>query len=207
MFLDELPEFKRHVLEALRQPLEDGIVTVARVGATVTYPARFMLVCAMNPCPCGFLGDSKHQCTCSYLQIQRYRAKVSGPLLDRIDIHIEVPAVSYQDLNQISEGESSKEIRKRVEAARDIQKKRFAKKGIYCNAQMNSKLVNTFCVLDNAGKKLLETAMEKLGLSARAYTRILKIARTIADLEGEKNILSQHIAEAIQYRTLDREMS
>ncbi|HDD44764.1 MAG TPA: ATP-binding protein, partial [Candidatus Desulfofervidus auxilii] len=158
-------------------------------------------------CPCGFLGDSKHQCTCSYLQIQRYRAKVSGPLLDRIDIHIEVPAVSYQDLNQISEGESSKEIRKRVEAARDIQKKRFAKKGIYCNAQMNSKLVNTFCVLDNAGKKLLETAMEKLGLSARAYTRILKIARTIADLEGEKNILSQHIAEAIQYRTLDREMS
>jgi len=207
LFLDELPEFKRHVLETLRQPLENGVITVTRVGATITYPAKFMLVCAMNPCPCGFLGDAKHQCTCSYSQIQRYRAKVSGPLLDRIDIHIEVPAVAYKDLSQSLEGETSKDIRKRVETARTIQKKRFSKKGIYCNAQMNTKQVNIFCIPDAAGKTLLETAMEKLGLSARAYTRILKIARTIADLEEEKNILPQHIAEAIQYRALDREIS
>ena len=206
LFLDELPEFRRNVLEALRQPLEDGIITVARVGATVSYPARFMLVCAMNPCPCGFLGDSRHQCTCSYLQIQRYRAKVSGPLLDRIDLHIEVPAVNYQDLSQSAKGESSGEIRKRVEAARGIQAKRLSKRKVYCNAQMGPKLVNKFCVPDNAGKTLLETAMERLGLSARAYTRILKIARTIADLEAEEKILPQHIAEAIQYRTFDREI-
>ncbi|CAD7783297.1 MAG: Competence protein ComM [Candidatus Methanoperedenaceae archaeon GB50] len=206
LFLDELPEFRRNVLEALRQPLEDGMITVARVGATVSYPARFMLVCAMNPCPCGFLGDSKHQCTCSYLQIQRYRAKVSGPLLDRIDLHIEVPAVNYQDLSQPLKSESSVEVRKRVEAARAIQNQRFAKRKIYCNAQMDTKLVNKFCVPDKTGKTLLETAMERLGLSARAYTRILKIARTIADLEAEEKILPQHIAEAIQYRTLDREI-
>ena len=206
LFLDELPEFRRNVLEALRQPLEDGMITVARVGATVSYPARFMLVCAMNPCPCGFLGDSKHQCTCSYLQIQRYRAKVSGPLLDRIDLHIEVPAVNYQDLSQPLKSESSVEVRKRVEAARAIQNQRFAKRKIYCNAQMGTKLVNKFCVPDKTGKTLLETAMERLGLSARAYTRILKIARTIADLEAEEKILPQHIAEAIQYRTLDREI-
>jgi magnesium chelatase family protein len=205
LFLDELPEFKRNVLEALRQPLEDGIVTVARVGASICYPSRFMLVCAMNPCPCGFLGDGKHQCYCSYLQIQRYRAKVSGPLLDRIDLHIEVPAVNYKDLSQPLEGERSKEIKKRVEVARLIQTKRFVKKKLYCNAQMSTKLVNTFCLPDNAGKTLLETAIEKLGLSARAYTRILKIARTIADLEREARLLPQHIAEAIQYRTLDRE--
>ena len=186
--------------------MEDGMITVARVGATVSYPARFMLVCAMNPCPCGFLGDSKHQCTCSYLQIQRYRAKVSGPLLDRIDLHIEVPAVNYQDLSQPPKSESSVEIRKRVEAARAIQNQRFGKRKVYCNAQMGTKLVNKFCVPDNAGKTLLETAMERLGLSARAYTRILKIARTIADLEAEEKILPQHIAEAIQYRTFDREI-
>lgn len=207
LFLDELPEFKRNVLEVLRQPLEDGEVTISRVGATITYPARFILVAAMNPCPCGYLGDSRHQCTCTYLQIQRYRAKVSGPLLDRIDLHVEVPAVDYQALKQPPQGETSAEIRKRVEQARAIQLRRLRKAGIYCNAQMGTKLVNTFCVLDNAGQKLLEAAMEKLGLSARSYVRILKIARTIADLEGEENILPQHVAEAIQYRTLDREIS
>jgi magnesium chelatase family protein len=206
LFLDELPEFKRNVLEVLRQPLEDGWVTISRVGATITYPARFLLICAMNPCPCGYLGDAKHQCTCTYAQIQRYRAKVSGPLLDRIDLHIEVPAVNYQDLKQPFQGETSAEIRKRVEAARKIQLKRLQGTGIYCNAQMTPKMVNEFCNLDAAGHNLLETAMERLGLSARAYTRILKIARTIADLEAEKNILPHHIAEAIQYRSMDREI-
>ncbi|MDL1970749.1 MAG: YifB family Mg chelatase-like AAA ATPase [Candidatus Desulfofervidaceae bacterium] len=207
LFLDELPEFKRNVLEVLRQPLEDGEVTISRVGATITYPARFILIASMNPCPCGYLGDPRHQCTCTYLQIQRYRAKVSGPLLDRIDLHVDVPAVDYRELKQPLQGETSAQIRERVEQARRIQIQRFQKAGIYCNAQMGSKLVNTICVLDNAGQKLLEAAMEKLGLSARAYTRILKIARTIADLEGEERILPQHVAEAIQYRTLDREMS
>ena len=195
------------MLEVLRQPLEDGEVTISRVGATITYPARFILIASMNPCPCGYLGDPRHQCTCTYLQIQRYRAKVSGPLLDRIDLHVDVPAVDYRELKQPLQGETSAQIRERVEQARRIQIQRFQKAGIYCNAQMGSKLVNTICVLDNAGQKLLEAAMEKLGLSARAYTRILKIARTIADLEGEERILPQHVAEAIQYRTLDREMS
>jgi len=207
LFLDELPEFKRNVLEVLRQPLEDGEVTISRVGATMTYPAQFILVASMNPCPCGYLGDTRHQCTCTYLQIQRYRSKVSGPLLDRIDLHVEVPAVDYQELKQPPQGETSAQIRQRVEQARTIQIQRFQKAGVYCNAQMNTKLVNAFCELDQAGQKLLEAAMEKLGLSARAYIRILKIARTIADLEGEEKILPPHVAEAIQYRTLDREIS
>ncbi len=207
LFLDELPEFKRHVLEVLRQPLEDGEVTISRAGASMTYPARFLLVAAMNPCPCGYLGDSRHQCTCSYAQIRRYRAKISGPLLDRIDLHIEVPSVDCKELKQIPEGETSAEIRKRVIAARNIQLRRFHNLGIYCNAQMGVKMIDEFCQLDQEGQRLLDTAMERLGLSARAYMRILKIARTIADLEGEKKILPQHIAEAIQYRSLDREIS
>ncbi len=205
LFLDELPEFKRNVLEALRQPLEDGCVTISRVATALTYPARFMLIAAMNPCPCGYLGDKRHTCTCTYLQIHRYRTKVSGPLLDRIDIHIEVPSVEYRDLKGPPSSETSKEIRKRVEKARGIQNKRFKGSKIYCNAQMKGRLIKKYCRLNEGSQNLLEAAMDRLGLSARAYTRILKISRTIADLEESPEIETHHIAEAIQYRSLDRE--
>jgi len=205
LFLDELPEFKRNVLEALRQPLEEGFVTISRVATALTYPARFMLVAAMNPCPCGYFGDKRHTCTCTYQQIKRYRAKVSGPLLDRIDIHIEVPAVEYKDLKSPTLAESSKDIRERVEMARRIQNERFKESKIYCNAQMKGKLIRKYCKLNEESENLLEAAMERLGLSARAYTRILKISRTIADLEGSPNIETHHVAEAIQYRSLDRQ--
>jgi magnesium chelatase family protein len=206
LFLDELPEFKKNVLEVLRQPIEDGSVTISRASSTVTYPANFMLVAAMNPCPCGFLGDPKRECTCTYLQIQRYRSKISGPLMDRIDIHMEVPSVQFRDLSSSEGGQSSSEILERVEKAREIQNRRFHRMKIHTNADMNSRKIRRFCAVDSESDDLLERAMDKFGLSARAHSRILKIARTIADLEESPDIHSQHVAEAIQYRSLDRRM-
>ncbi|GLI52611.1 MULTISPECIES: YifB family Mg chelatase-like AAA ATPase [Thermodesulfovibrio] len=204
LFLDELPEFKRNVLEVLRQPLEDGFVTVARSYATVQFPSRFLLVAAMNPCPCGHSGDSLKPCTCTPQMIIRYRSRVSGPLLDRIDIHIEVPRVNYQELKDDTPSESSKNVRERVIRARQIQLKRFKDEGIYCNAHMKTKHLKKFCKIDEDCHSLLQSAMEKLGLSARAHSKIIKVARTIADLEGSENIKASHIAEAIQYRSLER---
>jgi|Deesub1362B_J571_1020462.scaffolds.fasta_scaffold00036_6 magnesium chelatase family protein len=206
LFLDELPEFKRHVLEVLRQPMENGEVTVSRATASVTFPASFMLVAAMNPCPCGYIGDERHQCTCTPGQIHRYRRRVSGPLLDRIDIHIEVPAVNYRELSSECSGESSEKIRQRVERARRIQIERFQKDSIYCNGQMKTRHIKKYCVLTKEAKRLLESAMQNLGLSARAYSRILKVSRTIADLEESEHIEAHHVSEAVQYRTLDRGM-
>ncbi len=204
LFLDELPEFKRNVLEVLRQPLENGVVTVSRAVATVSYPAQLVLVGALNPCFCGQMGDIRNICTCTPGQIHRYRRKVSGPLLDRIDIHIEVPAVAYKDLSADYAGERSEDIRKRVVAARNIQLERFKGDRIYCNGQMKTRHIKKYCKLREDAQGLLETAMHKLGLSARAYARILKLSRTIADLESSQEIQSHHISEAIQYRTLDR---
>ncbi|MEW6163104.1 MAG: YifB family Mg chelatase-like AAA ATPase [Nitrospirota bacterium] len=205
LFLDELPEFKRNVLEVLRQPIENGEVTVSRAVASITYPASFMLVAAMNPCPCGYLGDNRHQCTCTPSQIHRYRHRVSGPLLDRIDIHIDVPAVPYKELSTEYSGDRSEEIRKRVIAARDFQLERFKNdKKIYSNGQMKTRHIKKYCRLKPDAQTLLEMAMNKLALSARAYTRILKLSRTIADLEASEDIQSHHVSEAIQYRTLDR---
>jgi len=206
LFLDELPEFKRNVLEVLRQPIEDGSVTISRAISSITYPASIMLVCAMNPCFCGYSGDVRHQCTCTPAQIHRYRRKVSGPLLDRIDIHVEVPAVPYKELSDDYCGESSENIRKRVQDARKIQVERFKKDNIYSNAKMRSKHIKKYCTLKPEAQGILETAMQRLGLSARAYTRILKVSRTIADLAGAEHISAEHISEAIQYRTLDRVM-
>lgn len=206
LFLDELPEFKKNVLEVLRQPMEDGNVTISRASSTVTYPARFMLVAAMNPCPCGFLGDPKRECSCSFLQIQRYRSKISGPLMDRMDIHLEVPSVPYKDLSQPAEGVSSAEILQRVVRAREIQNERFRRTKIHTNSGMGSRQIRQFCRIDEPSGELLEKAMNRFGLSARAHARILKIARTIADLEGESEIRAPHVAEAIQYRTLDRKL-
>ncbi|MBL0712943.1 MAG: YifB family Mg chelatase-like AAA ATPase [Desulfosarcina sp.] len=204
LFLDELPEFKKHVLEVLRQPLEDRSVTIARAASPLSYPAAFMLVAAMNPCPCGYLGDPKHACRCAVQQIHRYRSKVSGPLMDRIDIHVEVPAVPFRELTASAQGENSVVIRKRVIDARAIQQTRFKRSRIHCNAQMSSRQIKTHCAVNKDSIALLESAIEKLGLSARAYNRILKIARTIADLANQAQICSNHIAEAIQYRNLDR---
>jgi magnesium chelatase family protein len=206
LFLDELPEFKKNALEVMRQPLEDGRVTISRAVGSLTYPSRFMLVAAMNPCPCGFYADRHRECTCTLPQVQRYRAKVSGPLLDRIDIQIEVPAIRFQEMASENPGEQSADIRKRVNQARKIQQERFEGKKIHSNAQMTSKHLKKYCQIDDASKRLLETAIDKLGLSARAYTRILKVARTIADLEGSEPILTPHISEAIQYRSLDRRL-
>jgi magnesium chelatase family protein len=204
LFLDELPEFKRNVLEVLRQPLENGEVTVSRAVASLTFPARFTLVTAMNPCPCGFFGDSRHQCTCTPGMIQRYRSKVSGPLLDRIDIQIEVPAVPYKELSMEYAGERSETIRHRVMEARDRQLYRFKEEGIFSNGQMRSRHIKKYCRLETEAHSLLDNAIQKLSLSARAYTRILKVSRTIADMEGSEKILPHHISEAIQYRMLDR---
>ncbi len=204
LFLDETAEFKRNALEVLRQPIENGNVTVSRAIASVTYPASFMLVSAMNPCPCGFFGDPKHQCTCAPGQMYRYKRKVSGPLLDRIDIHIEVPAVPYKDLSAVHAGEPSRDIRSRVVSARNIQIMRFQKDRIYSNGQMKTRHIKKYCSLKGSAQSLLETAMQKLGLSARAYTRILKVSRTIADMDSSDDIHAHHISEAIQYRTLDR---
>jgi len=204
LFLDELPEYKKHVLEVLRQPLEDLQVTISRAASTITYPSSFMLVAAMNPCPCGYFSDPHHACRCTHQQIHRYRSKISGPLMDRIDIHVEVPAVAYKDLQGRTASESSATIRGRVVKAREMQSQRFKRAKIYCNAQMRSRHVRLYCGIDSDSHRLLEAAVDKLGLSARAYNRILKIARTIADLEGVEAIGSHHVGEAIQYRSLDR---
>jgi magnesium chelatase family protein len=204
LFLDELPEFKKPVLEVLRQPMEDQEVTISRVTTSLTYPASFMLVAALNPCPCGYFSDPKHECLCSHLQIHKYRSRISGPLLDRMDIQVEVPAVPYKELKQKEGGEPSRRIRARVETARKIQNRRFAKMKIFNNAQMGSRHVKAYCPLDDESHRILEDVITKLGLSARAYNRILKIARTIADLAGAENILSAHVCEAVQYRSLDR---
>ncbi len=205
LFLDEMPEFNKDVLEVMRQPMEDGHVTIARAAQTLTFPARFMLIGAMNPCPCGFFGSPIHECNCSQQKITQYMAKISGPLLDRIDIHIEVPAVKFKELSSEEAGEPSDMIRARVNRARDRQLERFqGQKGIYCNAHMESKHLRTFCPIDNESLELLRRAITKLGLSARAYDRILKVSRTIADLDGTIDIHPQHVAESIQYRNLDR---
>ncbi len=209
LFLDELPEFKKNVLEVMRQPLEDGKVTISRAEMSLTYPANFMLACAMNPCPCGYFGDSSNQCSCTPPVVQRYMSRVSGPLLDRIDIHIECPAVKYKDLSGDPGGERSAAIRERVVRARQVQLKRFRSvsgqgRMLYCNADMESKEIRTYCKLDERGAELMKMAITKLGLSARAYDRILKVARTIADLGDSEAIRPEHVSEAIQYRSLDR---
>lgn len=204
LFLDELPEFKKNVLEVMRQPLEDREVTIARAASTLKFPASFVMVAAMNPCPCGYYGDPTRDCTCGETKIKSYLSKISGPLLDRIDIHIEVPAVKYEELAQKEDGERSDAIRKRVIRAREEQLKRYSDVDIFSNASMNQKHIKKYCQLDNASEKILKRAIESLSLSARAYNRILKVSRTIADLDGKKNIEISHISEAIQYRSLDR---
>lgn len=204
LFLDELPEFNRHVLESLRQPLEDHYVTISRAAKTVRFPAKLMLVASMNPCPCGFLTDRRKECHCSPQQIQRYLAKISGPLLDRIDIHLEVPALSYQDLLASRPAESSASIKARTVQARQTQLKRFHGTGIFANAQMRQRELRHFCVLSATAQNILKSAVDELGLSARAHDKVLKVSRTIADLSGHDTIDTAHIAEAIQYRSLDR---
>jgi len=204
LFLDELPEFRRDVLEVMRQPLEDGKVTISRAQASLTYPARFMMVAAMNPCPCGYYNDHVKPCTCSPHAIQRYLQRISGPLLDRIDIHIEVPRLRHYELTGQSSGEPSASIRQRVKNARDLQVARFAGTGIYCNAHMSPRQLRQFCKVSDEVRDLLRSAISQLSLSARAYDRILKLSRTIADLAGEPEIGIPHVAEAIQYRSLDR---
>ena len=207
LFLDEMPEFRKDVLEVLRQPMEDGYVTISRAAMSLTYPAQFMLAGAMNPCPCGYHGDNTHDCNCTPVQIQKYMSKISGPLLDRIDIHIEVPAVKFKDLAGEPSGEESDVIRLRVNNARKVQLERYkSEKKIFCNAHMESRDIHRYCPIDDQSKGLLKLAITKLGLSARAYDRIIKVARTIADLEAAPNITSSHISEAIQYRSLDRNL-
>lgn len=205
LFLDELPEFRRQVLEVMRQPLEEGRIVIARARQTVEYPARFMLVASMNPCPCGHLNDPTRACVCAPPQVQRYHARISGPLLDRIDLHVEVTPVPFEDLNRRAAGEPSEAVRARVVAARAVQAARFeAEPGVYCNAQMGPRLVRRHCALDAGGQHLMKMALARLGLSARAYDRILKVARTIADLAGAERLATEHLAEAVQYRSLDR---
>ncbi|MFP4167262.1 MAG: YifB family Mg chelatase-like AAA ATPase [Desulfonatronovibrionaceae bacterium] len=205
LFLDELPEFKKHVLEVLRQPLEDGTVTISRAATSLSYPASFVLVAAMNPCPCGYLGSETHPCTCTPTQIQRYRARLSGPLLDRIDLHIEVPAVPYKDLRQEMGAKSSKEIRDSVNQARSIQTERYKDLPLMTNSELSGKWLSEFCRIGDREHAFLEKAVKSLGLSARAHTRIMRISRTIADLAGEKDIQAAHLSEAINYRGLDRQ--
>ncbi len=206
LFLDELPEFKRTVLEVMRQPLEERHVTISRAKFTVDYPASFMLVASMNPCPCGYYNHPERDCVCAPGVVQKYLNRISGPLLDRIDIHVEVTPVSFNELTTTRVEEKSVAVRARVIKARQVQEERFKdSNGIYCNAQMTSNQLREICVIDDTGRQLLKTAMERLGLSARAYDRILKVARTIADLEGTAQIKTEHLAEAIQYRSLDRE--
>jgi magnesium chelatase family protein len=206
LFLDELPEFKRQVLEVLRQPLEEGCITISRARFSVAYPARFMLVASCNPCPCSFLTHPSKECLCTPPQVQRYLSKISGPLLDRIDLHLEVTPVSFDELNERAAGEPSAAVRARVVEARRVQSERFAEvEGVYCNAQMGVKLVERHCMLNEAGKQLMKMALHRLGLSARAYDRIVKVSRTIADLASSASIRPEHLSEAIQYRSLDRE--
>lgn len=204
LYLDELPEYSRHILETLRQPLEDGNITVARAAQSVNYPAKFMLVASMNPCPCGNYGSEKNECRCTYSQINKYLSRLSGPLLDRIDLHIEVGNIEYSDINDKSACESSADVKIRVANARSIQQKRFSQDGIYSNSHMLPAHIKKYCALDKQGEELLKAAFENLKLSARGYNRVLKVARTIADMQCCPNILTEHIAEAIQYRTLDR---
>lgn len=204
LFLDELPEFNKNTLEVMRGPLEDGIVTISRVNATLTYPCDFMFVASMNPCPCGYYGSKDKECTCTPQMISKYMGKISGPLLDRIDIQIEVTPVKYKKLDSQESIETSKDIKLRVNKARKIQRNRYKEEKIYSNSQLTPKLIEKYCKLDKTGRDILQASFEKLGLSARAYGRILKVARTIADLEQSENIEPNHIAEAIQYRSLDK---
>ncbi len=204
LFLDELPEFKKNTLEVLRGPLEDRNVTISRVNSTLTYPANFMLIASMNPCPCGFYGTDDNKCNCSENAISRYIGQISGPLLDRIDLHIEVKPVEYKKISSDEKEESSKTIRERVNKAREIQLKRYENLNIYSNSELTPALIEKFCKLDVSCKQVLKKAFEALDLSGRAYGRILKVARTIADLDGKENIEQSHILEAIQYRSLDR---
>ena len=203
LFLDELPEFRSDVLEVLRQPLEDGEVTVSRVAGTVTYPSRFMLVCAMNPCKCGLYGHPSGRCRCTERDVRRYHSKISGPLLDRIDLIVEVPALDYEELSRRSSAERSADIKKRVNAAREIQRRRFGGDGTMCNAHIGSREMSEICALDAEGEALMHAAFDSMRLSARSYDRILRVARTIADLDGQETISPEHVAEAIQYRTYD----
>ena len=202
LFLDELPEFKRAVLEVLRQPLEDKQVTISRVSGSVTYPAEFMLVCAMNPCKCGWYGDPSGKCTCSQFAVDNYRSRISGPLLDRIDIVVEVPAVHFEELRNRAEAEPSSAVKQRVHAARNIQNRRFGKGGM-CNARMGPEEMRRYCALDDGCAALMKQAFDAMGLTARSYDRILKVARTVAELDGSETIEPQHIAEAIQYRAVN----
>ena len=203
LFLDELPEFHRDVLEALRQPLEDGTVTVARAGGTLRLPARFQLVCAMNPCKCGWRGHPSGKCTCSDKEVEKYVQKISGPLLDRIDLHVSVPSVEYEAMRRKTKPESSAQVKARVDAARAIQAQRFAGTGIPCNAQMLPAMIGTFCQLDARCEALMRSAFERMGLTARSHDRVLRVARTIADLDGAEQIGVEHLSEAIQYRNTD----
>ena len=206
LFLDELPEFKRSALEVMRQPLEDGEVTISRSAGKITLPSRFMLVAAMNPCPCGYLGDSSNDCRCSMPQIQRYRSRVSGPLLDRIDIHVEAPAVQIDELQSEEKNESSKSIAERVLTCREIQTKRYNNGDIGYNANISNQTIQNYCKIGHEEASILKRAMNELSLSARAYDKILKVSRTIADLEQSENIQMNHLLEAIQYRSLDRSL-
>ncbi|MEG1706735.1 MAG: ATP-binding protein, partial [Clostridia bacterium] len=204
LFLDELPEYSRYTLETLRQPLEDGLITVSRQAGTVVYPASFMLIASMNPCPCGNYGSATQQCKCSAGQIHKYLSKLSGPLLDRIDLHVEVDSVSYSEMQEDTLSEDSATVKERVNAVRSIQKSRFVGSNINCNAQMGSAEIKKYCKLDEESAELIKNAFVKLNLSARAYNRILKVARTIADMDLSANIKASHISEAVQYRSLDR---
>lgn len=204
LFLDELPEFRRDVLEVMRQPMEEGVVTIARASRALTFPSRFTLAAALNPCPCGYFNDSRRECSCTPQTISRYLAKISGPLLDRIDLQVEVPALTPEEIASTTPGESSENIRMRVERAREVQRERFRKLKIQSNGEMSTSHLRKYCELDSGCRKILEAALERLGLSARGYDRILKVARTIADLEAAENISSAHLSEAIQYRALDK---
>ena len=201
LFLDELPEFDKAALETLRQPLEDGVVTITRVSGSLTLPSRFMLVCAMNPCRCGWYGHPSGRCTCSESQVESYMRRISGPLLDRIDMHIEVPSVEYEAMRRREKPETSAQVRQRVNAARDIQKRRFAGTSVSCNAYMTPAMIGEYCLLDQAGERLMKGAFDRLGLTGRSHDRILRMARTIADLDGSQRIEAVHLAEAIQYRS------
>jgi len=206
LFLDEFPEFSRAILETLRQPLEEGVVTIARAHSSISFPAKFMLIAAMNPCPCGYLTDPNKPCKCSPRQVERYLSRISGPLIDRIDIHIEVPPVPYRELRGQAEGSDSETLRRQVERARSIQRQRFSHDGTLVNARMSSKRLRKYCKLDTAGEQLLKQALTELGLSARAHDKILRVARTIADIEGQQNIQADYVSEAIMYRRLDRQL-
>ncbi|MDL2289156.1 YifB family Mg chelatase-like AAA ATPase [Clostridia bacterium OttesenSCG-928-F22] len=203
LFLDEFPEYRRDALEALRQPLEDGVITISRASSSVEYPANFMLIAAMNPCPCGYFGSREHECRCTPAQIQKYQGKISAPLLDRIDIHVEMEQVTYQEMSGQGEEEPAKQVKERVQAARDIQSARFKTEKIFSNAQLQNRLISKYCAVEGEAKQLLSDAFENLKLSARAYNRILKVSRTIADLADSERIMPEHIAEAIQYRSME----